>query len=62
MYLEYHYVIAVILLSALIAGLLVRWRWAKQLDSALFALNTEVKAREAEHETSEKKSNRLTQP
>ena len=31
MYLEYHYVIAVILLSALIAGLLVRWRYKKQI-------------------------------
>ena len=34
MYLEYHYVIAVILLSALIAGLLVRWRYKKIVKSA----------------------------
>ena len=31
MYLEYHYVIAVILLSALIAVLLVSWRYKKQI-------------------------------
>ena len=36
MYLEYHYVIAVILLSALIAGLLVRWRYRKQITQILW--------------------------
>ena len=44
MYLEYHYVIAVILLSALIAGLLVRWRYKKQADDHEWSLNSEKDA------------------
>ena len=41
MYLEYHYVIAVILLSVLIAGLLVRWRYKKQIW-AIIQINEET--------------------